>query len=357
VIVKISLRESARLAPPVWHLREGPTAHLRGPQVKVSAVVLAILAATVLALGGTAYVRGRALDPTERYFQEVGRPPSSGEGAMVANAQYVLFSSDYNDVVFFGDSACGNGVDPIRLRRLTGLQSYNVAIPGIGAQACPTALRGYLARHPKPKAVVLCLSPLGMEVDCDLMADALRRLLTYYGLELDDVLPLTDSISYLVRSGSRTALPHPDYRALPLLDQDETETYFTQQPRVVAARGFRGMPPRAGLAVPPAPSGVLIREDWDRGIRAMADTCAAADVRMMILFTPIEAAYKDSRDFERLDRCGRELEKSYPGLTVARPIILAYEQRWMWDVIHLNSDGAEKFAPVVAKAVQGLLAR
>jgi hypothetical protein len=353
----ISLRESARLAPPDCHLREGHAGQLRGRRISVSAGVLAVLAATVLSLGGAAYVRGRSLDPTERYFEEVGRPPSSGEGAMVANAQYALFSSDYNDVVFFGDSSCGNGVDPIRLRRLTDLQSYNIAIPGIGAQACPTALRGYLARHPKPKAVVLCLSPLGMEVDCDPMADALRRMLTYYGLELDDVLPLADSISYLVRSGARTALPHPDYRSLQLLDCDEPETYFNQQAEIFAARGFRGLPPRAGIAVPPAPSGVLIREDWDRGIHVMAGTCAAADVRMMILFSPIEAAYKHSRDFALLDRWGRELEKTHPGLTVARPIILPYEKRWMCDAIHLNSDGVEQFMPVVAKDVQALLAR
>jgi len=351
------LRESALLAPPVWHVREGHTGHLHRSQIGVSAGVLGVALATVLALGGSAYLRGRALEPSERFFQEIGRPPSPGEGENVAKAQYALFSSDYNDVVFFGDSACENGVDPIRLRRLTGLQSYNLAIPGIGAQVCPTALRGYLARHPKPKAVVLCLSPLGLEIDSDPWADHLRRLLTYYGLELDDVVPLTESVSYLMRSGARAVLPHPDYRSLQLVDYKETGTYLTQQATIFAARGFRGLPPRADIPVPPAPNGVLIREDWDRGIHVMADTCAATGVRMLILFSPIEAGYEASRDFELLDRWGRELEKTHPGLTVERPIILPYEQRLMWDPIHLNSDGVEQFMPVVAKGVQALLAR
>lgn len=330
---------------------------MRGPKIGVSAGVLAVALATVLALGGSAYLRARALDPTERFFQEAGRAPSPGEGAMAASAQYALFSSEYNDVVFFGDSACGNGVDPIRLRRLAGLQSYNLAVPGIGARASPTTLRGYLARHPKPKAIVLCLSPLGLEVDSDPWSDALRRLVTYYGLEIDGIVPLTDSVPYLVRSGARTALAHPDYRSLPLADYDGTETYFTQQPKIYAARGFRGLPPRAGVAVPPAPNGVLIREDWDRGIHEMADTCAAAGVRMLILFTPIEARYKDSRDFEILDRWGRELEKTHAGLTVERPIILPYEERLMWDAIHLNLAGVDQFMPVVAKDVQAAIAR
>jgi hypothetical protein len=349
------LRESARLARPVWHLGEGDAGHLRGPQLKVSAGALAVLAATVFVLGGSAYLRGRTLDPTERFFQEVGRPPSPGEGAMVVNAQYALFSSEYNDVVFFGDSACGNGVDPLSLRRLTGLQSYNLAIPGIGAHVCPTALRAYLARHPKPKAVVLCLSPLGMEVDCDPWADVLRRLSTYYGLELDDVL-LTDSFSYIVRAGARAALPHPEYRSLQLLEYDQTETYFTQQAKISAARGFRGLRPRAGVAIPPAINGVVIRDDWDRGVHAMADTCAAAGVPMLILFTPLEARYKDSRDFELLDRWGRKLEQTHPGLRFQRPIIRPYDERWMCDAMHLNSDGVDQFMPAVAKAVQGLLA-
>ena len=87
----------------------------------------------------------------------------------------------------------------------------------------------------------------------------------------------------------------------------------------------------------------------------MADTCDAAGVRMLILFAPIEAGYEDARDFDRLDRWGRELEETHPGLTVQRPIILTYEPRLMRDAIHLNLAGVEKFMPVVAKDVQEAL--
>jgi hypothetical protein len=329
--------------------------HLRRPRIGVSAGILGVAVTTVLALGGSAYLRGRALDPSDRFFQEAGREPTGGEGAIAASVEYVLFSSEPNDLIFVGDSACWNGVDPIRLRRLAGLQSFNLAIPGLGARACPMATRGYLSRHPKPKAVVLCLSPLGLEVDSDPWADTLRRVTTYYGLEIDGVVPLSESLPYLVRSGVRTFLAHPDYRSMPLADSDGTDTYFKQQARIFAARGFFGLPPRAAVHVPPAPTGVLIREDWDRGVHEMADTCDAAGVRMLILFAPIEAGYEDARDFDRLDRWGRELEETHPGLTVQRPIILAYEPRLMRDAIHLNLAGVEKFMPVVAKDVQEAL--
>jgi hypothetical protein len=331
--------------------------HPRGPQIGVSAGVLAIATATLFALGGFAYLRGRALDPSERFFQEAVRGPSAGEGALAADVEYALFSSEHNDLIFVGDSACADGVDPLRLRRLTGLESYNFAVPGgLGARTCLLAIRGYLARHPRPKAVVLCLSPLGLETDSGACVDEMRRINTYYGLEIDGVVPLSESVPYLVRAGVQALWPHPDYRALPL-GGAESETYFTQRPSIVTARGFHGLPDSAPVRTPPAESGVLIREDWDHGVHEMADTCAAAGVHMLILFAPLEDTYKDARDFNRLDRWGRELEKAYPNLSVRRPILLAYEPRLMWDAIHLNSHGVEKFTPVVVKAVQEALAK
>jgi hypothetical protein len=328
----------------------------------VSAGVLGVAVATIFALGGSAYLRGRAIDSSERFFLEAGRPPSGGEGALAASVQYAFFSSEQNDVIFVGDSACWNGVDPIRLRRLAGLQSYNLGIAGIGARVCPLAIRGYLSRHPKPKAVVLCLSPLGLEIDSDPWADTLRRVITNYGLEIEGVVPLTESVRYLVRSGVRTLAGRPDYRSVPLAGS-ETDTYFSQQARIFVARGFYGLPPRAVVPGFPTPNGalireengVLIREDWDRGVHEMADTCGAAGVRMLILFAPIEAGYRDVGAFDVLDRWGRELEKTHAGLTVQRPLILAYEPRLMRDAMHLNLDGVERFMPVVAKDVLAVL--
>jgi hypothetical protein len=330
--------------------------YLRGARIGVTASVLGAAFLTVFTLGGSAYVRGRAMDATERFFQEAGRPPTAGEGSVAASAHYALFSDEPNDVIFVGDSACWNGVDPIRLRRMTGLQSYNLGVPGyLGARWCPMTVRAYLSRHPEPKAVVLCLSPLGLEVDSGPWEESLRRIVTFYGLEMDGVGPTTETVPYLVRSGVRALVGYPDYRALPLIDFNNTDTYFTEQVGIFAARGFYGLPPGAHLVIPPAEQGELIREDWDRGVHETADLCAAAGVKMLILFAPIEASYKDSRDFDGLDRWGRELEKTHPGLTVERPIILAYEPRLMQDALHLNLAGVEKFMPVVAKDVQEAL--
>ena len=71
----------------------------------------------------------------------------------------------------------------------------------------------------------------------------------------------------------------------------------------------------------------------------------------------VQTRLAHSVDFERLDRWGRELEKAYPNVSVRRPILLAYEPRLMWDPIHLNSHGVEKFMPIVAQAVQEALSK
>jgi hypothetical protein len=332
-----------------------PTGYRRCPEIGVSVSVLGIALAMALALGGVPYLRGRTLDPSERFFLEAGRPPSGGEGAMAACMEYALFSNEANDVIFVGDSACWNAVDPIRLRRLTGLQAYNLSLPGIGAHSCPLTVRGYLARHPKPKAVVLCLSPLGLEIDSGPWANALHRLHIYYGLELGGV-PLSESVAYLVRSGVRRLVGFPDYRGVQLGGVPGPLTYFTQQPAIVAARGFYGRRGRSPLQISPGKNGVLIREDWDRGIHEVADLCDAAGVRLLILFAPLESQYQTARDFGRLDRWGRELEQTHRALKLQRPLIVPYEQNLMNDAIHVNIAGAEKFAPIVAKAVQQVLA-
>ncbi|HEV3302873.1 MAG TPA: hypothetical protein VG055_24690, partial [Planctomycetaceae bacterium] len=61
--------------------------HLRGPRIGVSVGILGVAVATVLALGGSAYLRGRALDPSDRFFQEAGREPTGGEGAIAASVE------------------------------------------------------------------------------------------------------------------------------------------------------------------------------------------------------------------------------------------------------------------------------
>src|SRR5262249_19459950 len=225
----------------------------------------------------------------------------------------------------------------------------------LAAQTDPLAVKAYLSRHPKPKLVVLVVSPLGLAVDSAPWADVCRRVTTCYGLEIDGAVPLSDKVPYLVRSGLQTFLGHPDYRSVPLADYNEVETYVTQRENIHAARGFQGEFVRAFVWNPPSSLEVLIRDEWDRGAHEMADSCAAARVPLLIRFAPIEVGYMEDRDLDRLDRWAQDLEEAHTSLTVARPIQLAYEKRFMMDAIHLNVDGVDKFTPVLAKDVQQAL--
>jgi lysophospholipase L1-like esterase len=77
----------------------------------------------------------------------------------------------------------------------------------------------------------------------------------------------------------------------------------------------------------------------------------------MIQFTPIAQAELICRDWRQLEYWVCDLEATQPGVTVARPIVLTYEPKFMWDGIHLNAAGVEKFMPVVAKDVEAVLGK
>ncbi|HEV3138353.1 MAG TPA: hypothetical protein VGZ26_10625 [Pirellulales bacterium] len=123
------------------------------------------------------------------------------------------------------------------------------------------------------------------------------------------------------------------------------------------SRGFHFLPAirGKGQGVPWERPEIPVHPDWDSGIRSIADACKECGVPLLIRFAPIDSAVRAARDWSQLERWASELEGSQPNVTVARPIVLAYEPRFMWDAMHLNAAGVEKFMPVVAKDVQAVL--
>jgi lysophospholipase L1-like esterase len=43
------------------------------------------------------------------------------------------------------------------------------------------------------------------------------------------------------------------------------------------------------------------------------------------------------------------------GVSIAKPAIIGYDEALMWDHIHLNARGVDKFAPVIAQEIQRVL--
>jgi hypothetical protein len=139
-------------------------------------------------------------------------------------------------------------------------------------------------------------------------------------------------------------------------DHASVETYRTLQRKTREARGFFLLP---GAHGPPKGFGkadnVLIRKESILGIQRPAQICKDAGVGLMIQFSPISEEVVKVTDLSPLEAWSRELEASLPQTTVARPIVVVYDAPLMWDAIHLNSAGVEKFLPVAAKNLQSVL--
>jgi hypothetical protein len=100
-----------------------------------------------------------------------------------------------------------------------------------------------------------------------------------------------------------------------------------------------------------APVGPLVRDDWDAGIRHIAQRCHDCGSLLLLRFAPINERERASRDWSQLDRWVDSLH----GLTVAKPILLIYPDELMWDATHVNARGCDKFAPTLAADIQRVL--
>ncbi len=222
-------------------------------------------------------------------------------------------------------------------------------------------LKAYLSRHPKPRAVVLCVTPFCFEVDIGTAGgDLPEHFVANYGPEVEGVVPIRESIAYFMKRGAVSLVQSRDSDVFnDPLTGFEKETYRTLEKKMRDSRGFFRLPeehgPNRGVERPgPAD---LVHQEWDQGVRQIAQACDEVGVVFVIRFSPISAEFSDARDFSRLESWGRTMESSYSHLVVARPILLAYAPQFMWDCIHLNSAGVEKFMPTLVKDVRAALGR
>jgi hypothetical protein len=335
-------------------------------RIAFTLLVLAVTVATLASLAALAYRAGAAINTELRFFS-TWVPPSLDDASAVCPVEYALRTSEANDVIFLGDSTCRTSIDPVRFQRLTGLSTYNLgSLRGIGAEGFVITAKAYLLHHPKPRAIVLCVTPVCFEADARTVGGQVWKMfVSNYGPEVSEACPLFERISYFCKRGVlATWRPSDDLRLLGKgedvrdlpLDGLAVETYRTLQRKTREARGFFRLP---GAHGPPKGFGkadnVLIRKEWTQGIQRLAQICKEAGVVLMIQFAPISEEVVKVRDLSPLEAWSRELESSYPQTVVARPIVVVYDRPLMWDEIHLNSAGIEKFLPDVAKDLQAVL--
>jgi hypothetical protein len=330
-------------------------------------LLLAFISGTLVALSTLGYCVGRNTE-TDLRFLEPRRAPTVDEAAIAYPIEYSLRSNETNDVIFLGDSTCRCGIETQRFEELSGLRAYNLGSQGkAGPMAFVLTAKAYLLKHPLPQIVVLCISPVvsdlgGYSGDAKMQA----RLMASYGPEVAGLVPPIESLIYFVKRGSLTALAAPsnwsighneDVRDVPLGGL-EADSYRSLQLKMRESRGYSRLPgahhaERARLERRGQP--VTIREDWDRSVRLLAETCHSMQIPLLIRFSPMPSECSQMRDFSPVERWAKDLETSCPQLIVGRPTLLWYPWDLCWDSFHLNASGVARFMPVLATEIRTAL--
>jgi len=333
--------------------------------------MLAWVSVTLCMFSALGYFVGRNT-PAELRFLEPRRAPTMDEAIITYPVEYSLRSQEKNDAIFVGDSTCRSGIDPAEFERLTGLRAYNLGSQGkAGPMAYTLTAMAYLSKHPAPRVVVYCISPVVFDFG-HTRDDSMRdRLLANYGPEVPGLFPWTQSILYFIKRGSVTALGAPwawiagrreDVREVPLVGM-EMDTYRTLGERTLDAKGYGRLPGRhyskihrmkdLGLEWQGKP--VAIPDEWTRGAEQLAETCQERGIPVLLRFSPLPAHCAPTRDFSPLTKWSESLARSCPGLTVGSPILLWYDWSLCWDTYHVNSEGVAKFTSAVAAEVRAVV--
>ena len=165
-----------------WHkswLRVGPT-------LVVVAAIFGVIALSCV----TALYVGRHCER----FLRLSSTPDGSEAVAAIPMEYALKSTEYNDVIFVGDSAPLYAIDPKCFQDLTGLKAYNLAsFRPVSVNGFVIAVQAYLSRHPAPRLVVLCVSP-EVPGGTDVERDFAKRFVRVYGTQIGGKNPAVNAI-------------------------------------------------------------------------------------------------------------------------------------------------------------------
>jgi hypothetical protein len=343
---------------------------------RVASTALVLLLATAIAttLSTVSYCVGRNTE-SELRFLEPRRLPTIDEVLVACPIEYALRSGERNEVIFVGDSTCRAGVDPIRFERLSGLRAFNLASQGrIGPMGFLITGKAYLSNHPRPRLVVLGMSPLAFECSAVEIADKMKstmqaRFEANYGPEVPGVVPVRQIASYFIQRGSLSAWGAVssayrgrdlDVRDLPVVGGPETTplmTFRSIQQSVLNSRGFWPVigdhVVRPEIESPGEP--VKIQDEWNRSVRLLAQTCQDVGIPLLIRFSPMPSDLSHVKDFSTIEQWSHDLQSAYPNVRIGSPILLWYDPDLCWEHIHLNDRGVAAYMSHLAKEAHDIL--
>jgi hypothetical protein len=287
--------------------------------------------------------------------------------------EYALTSTEYNDVIFVGDSAPLYGIDPKCFEELTGLKAYNLAsFRPVSVNGFVMTVQAYLSRHPAPRLVVLCVSP-EVPGETDVERVFAKRFVRVYGKQIVDKNPAVNAIvqSVVDEEGYDVLIK----RGVSIL-RDEFAYRFQSRPRdvrdelIVGSDGktynrFAKMHAESrGYIKPTAPHGkpnhpvhpgvrFAVRPEWDRAVRALLSLTEGAGTRLAIRLAPTRPDAAEEI-FDGVVSGMRRLQHECPQISID-PTIRYYDPALCFDLWHLNALGAQKYTRHLADDLSFLL--
>jgi hypothetical protein len=306
-------------------------------------------------------------------FMKVSRRPTSEEAIAAIPIEYAMTSKEYNDVVFFGDSAPLCAIDPIYFEKLTGLKAYNLAsFRPVSINGFLLTAQAYLANHPPPRLVVLCVSP-EVPGGTDVERVFARRFVRSYGRHVAGASPAVgeivnsvtqeDRIDEVIKRGVSIARDYFAQFTIPrghnlhddLLDGSTEDTFNTLARKLHESRGY--VKPKATHGPPNKPvyPGVhfAIRPEWDRDVRALIGLTDAVGARLMVRLAPARTDAAEE-NFDAISSGLRDLQKEFPRVIVDAEVHY-YEPALCCDLWHMNGDGGKKFTRLLADDVRSAM--
>jgi hypothetical protein len=337
------------------------------PRASATATVLVVSGVTVLCLFVVSDHLGRQASPASEFLASF-RAPTFDEVQLAAAGEHALWATEKNDVVFVGDSSCRHGIDPKQLEALTGLTSYNLGVTAWGgADGVLVIALAYLANHPKPTVLVLCVAPPTFVYDFTNQqgrGPTQRRFVTAYGSRVPElpteVLPGQDRLRYCrIGSGAlwKALCRRPDVLSSRIEGRGDAYPSIAQQ--LAQSRGYFPLDGRRkDQPEPPRSKGPAEADSsWRRCVTALAQHCQASGIKFLIRMGPLEESLRHELDYDAIIEWLMSLARDYDCVTLPEPQLLWYDASLCWDPHHLNARGVEKFTPIVAQNLRALLAK
>jgi hypothetical protein len=233
----------------------------------------------------------------------------------------------------------------------------------LGLEGYRLILQLYLRHHPKPRAVVLAVTPDDFDAEIPAAFGATpHRFRWAYGPHRGGTLRLPEdleSVEFFARRGVGVGLALWENRRAErpfdprgeFLEGGNKYTYLSLERRIRQSRGFWALLGKhfaIGTDAPNKPT-VTVAAQWDPGIKELARIADANGIALIVRLVPIVDTVKT--DYEPVRTWLSTLPRDCPHLTVIRPEILFYSPDLCWDYQHLNAEGVAAFSRSLGKDV------